>query len=779
VIGADISDSGIIGFDFLKAHGCVLDLGQRSFKFMGVEIPSVDTEDKDEDNLIAQVKEDTEIPAKSEMILEVEMNNHNLTKKFMILEPKENFEEKYCLKMAAILVDTEQPKFVRILNPQDTPVRIFQGTKVATAQVAEKVLDIALEEEEENMLSNTYVRSIGDVIPAQLNNDTKLSANGNEELPENLQDLYERSIKGLTAEESSIVKKLLNQHAAAFQKNSEDLGQLKPEFGEHVIPTGDAIPIKQAPRRTPLAFKGAEEEEIAKMLRMDVIRPSTSPWASPVVLVRKKDGSIRYCIDYTKLNRVVSTISYPLPRIDDCIDSLNGAISFSSMDLACGYWQIPVKESDKHKTAFTTKSGLFEFNKMPFGITNAPSSFERCMEMVLRNCQWKTCLVYLDDIIVFGKSFEEHVQRLGQVLDRLIHAGLKLKPSKCHFFKEQLVFLGHMITKNGVTTDPTKIEALSKWPRPKSLKDVRSFLGFCSYYRRYVQNFADISEPLASLTRKENKFEWTSKTESSFQALKEALISAPMLAYPKDEGIFILDTDGSNTGIGGVLSQIQHSNLSEFANRTLTDLEKKYKGEEKVISFGSKILTKEERNYCVTRKELLAVVYFLKQYRHYLLGRQFIVRTDHHALKWIFQLKDPTGQIARWQERLTDYNFEIIHRPGKKHGNADGLSRRPEDENTAESVVPCGPCKKCLKQELPAEEVVNAVQTRQSTAKANAAPPTPMENCDENSWMPSYTNSQMQLMQSEDPDISPIFKAKTDGNVRMSANFMTDKSPAM
>jgi transposase InsO family protein len=785
VIGADISDPGIIGFDFLEAHGCLLDLGRKRLEVKGVEVPCIrDTEkEKIQVKYIAQVKSDIIVPEGSEAVVEVELQMSDLVPEVLVLEPRHSFEEKYCLKMAAVMIQTGRPMFVRVMNTSDLPIKIYQGTRVADAEPVEQILKIGSEEDIDNMLSNMTIRKVGNVLTSQAPEKNCMHPSKSEqmEIPEYLTDLFKRSTEGMTAEQAAQVKNLLINNAGAFQKNKEDLGKLNSKFGVHEIPTGDAAPIKQAPRRTPIAFKGAEQEEIEKMLRMDVIRPSTSPWASPVVLVRKKDGSTRFCVDYTKLNKFVTSISYPLPRIDECIDSLSGATSFSSMDLACGYWQIPVKESDKAKTAFATKSGLYEFNQLPFGLTNAPSTFERCMEMVLRHCQWKTCLIYLDDIICFGNSFQQHLERLNEILQKLIEAGLKLKPSKCHFFREKLVFLGHMVTKDGVTTDPAKLEALSEWPPPKNIKDVRAFLGFCSYYRRYVKNFAEISEPIAYLTRKEHKFMWTKEADQAFQNLKQALMNAPILAYPQDEGLFVLDTDASEFGIGAVLSQIQTSDITQFPRKTLSDLEKKFNGEEKVISFGSRILTKEERNYCVTRKELLAIVYFLRSYRHYLLGRKFIIRTDHHALQWIFKLKDPTGQTARWQERLTDYDFEIIHRPGLKHGNADGMSRRPwHCSSTEPSQPPCGPCRKCQKQDSQPQETLAAIQTRQ-TKKLNASncqKQNAEKSCTE-SWLQSYSNEDLQFKQQSDPDLAPVISWKEESAERPDHTSVVSASPAM
>jgi hypothetical protein len=406
----------------------------------------------------------------------------------------------------------------------------------------------------------------------------------------------------------------------------------------HHIDTGDHRPIKQSPRRPPISMESAEEIEVDKMLQQGVVKPSESPWASPVVLVKKKDGSIRFCVDYRKLNDVTRKDAYPLPRIDDSLDCLSGATWFCTLDLLSGYWQVPVAEKDMEKTAFVTKSGLYEYLVMPFGLTNAPATFERLMERVLRGLQWRKCLVYIDDIIIFGKDFTETLANLRCVFLRLREAHLTCKPKKCEMFKKEVNFLGHVVSGDGIKCDPRKTDAVRNWPTPTNLKEVRSFLGLASYYRRFIQDFATISAPLTELTKKNVKFHWTEVQEQAFQRLKDKLCSEPVLAYPTADGFFILDTDASNYGIGAVLSQVQ--NVNE---------------EPRVIAYASKTLSDSQKAYCTTWKELLAVVYFVKHFRRYLYGRRFLLRTDHAALVWLLNFKNPEGIVARWITALTSY----------------------------------------------------------------------------------------------------------------------------
>ena len=328
------------------------------------------------------------------------------------------------------------------------------------------------------------------------------------------------------------------------------------------------------------------------------------------------------------------------------------------MDLNSGFWQVEFHQSDREKTAFSTHQGLYQFVVMPFGTVKKPSTFERLLEDALRGLHWQECILYMDDIIVPGSCFVECIKRLTNVFERLIHANLKLKPSKCVFFQKRVKFLGHIVSEEGICTDPDKISAVRNWPIPINVKQVRSFVGLASYYRRFVRGFAKIARPLHKICEKGVKFSWTDECDTAFRALKVALTSSPILTYPIPGKTFILDTDAIQTAIGAVLSQ-------EFDEK------------EQVIAYTSKALNKAEQSYYVTRKELLAVVFSFKHFHSYLYGQHVLLRTDNSAVSRMRNLKNPTGQTARWLQELGTYELTVVHRPGQMHVNADALSRIP------------------------------------------------------------------------------------------------------
>ena len=428
----------------------------------------------------------------------------------------------------------------------------------------------------------------------------------------------------------------------------------------HINVLPDTKPIKLHPYRLPLAKRKDAEKEIKAMAEQDLIEPSTSPWSSPAIIVPKKNGGVRFCIDYRRLNQVTIPDSMPLPRCDDSLDALGGSKWFSTLDLRSGFHQLGLTKESRPYTAFCTPgSGLWQFKVVPFGARNSPAVFERLMEKAFAGLTYRTLLIYLDDIIVYGKTFDIHLQNLEEVFQRLAEANLKLNPEKCVFFHTQVSFLGHLVSESGISVDPEKTRAVQNWPVPRNVTEVRSFIGLCSYMRRFISGFSSICKPLHLLTQKDHTFEWTDECQKAFDTLKTALTTAPILGFPQEsQGEFIVDCDASNDALGAVLSQVQD-------------------GQERIISYYSKCFSKSERRYCTTRKELLAVVSSIKHYHHYLYGRHFKVRSDHGSLQWLMKFRICEGQLARFLETLSTYDFTIEYRAGLRHNNADSLSRRP------------------------------------------------------------------------------------------------------
>ncbi|GFX89646.1 retrovirus-related Pol polyprotein from transposon 17.6 [Trichonephila clavipes] len=409
------------------------------------------------------------------------------------------------------------------------------------------------------------------------------------------------------------------------------------------------------------------------------------------VTVRKKDGSTRFCVDYRRLNDVTKKDSYLLPRIDDTLDTLASNTWVSTLDLKSGYWQVELHPDDKEKTAFTTGQGLWQFKVMPFGLCNAPATFKRLMETVLGGLSYEACLVYLDDIIISI-----------QVL-----------------FQPEVTYLGHIISAEGVRTDPDKISAVKDWNCKTDVHQLRSFLGLCTYYRKFEKNFSTIAKPLHKLTEAKQKFIWMVDCNNAFNKLKNALTSAPVLAYPEIGKQFILDTDASHESIGVVLSQ-------------------EIDGQERVITYFSKCLSKPERNYCVTRKELLAIVKAVEHFHPYLYGRRFLLRTDHDSLTWLLNLKNSESQIARWIQRLLEYDVEIRHRKRSAHGNADALFER--------ASAPCPEsCKYCSRIEKNFGVIVPIV--RQVTTPSTSA-------------LDPWSDESVRKDQLDVPEIKPIIEFK-------------------
>ncbi|GJZ67516.1 putative reverse transcriptase domain-containing protein [Tanacetum coccineum] len=446
----------------------------------------------------------------------------------------------------------------------------------------------------------------------------------------------------------------------------DDLPGLPPsrqvEFRIELVP--GAAPVARAPYRLAPSELKELSDQLKELLEKGFIRPSSSPWGAPVLFVKKKDGSFRMCIDYRELNKLTVKNRYPLPRIDDLFDQLQGSSVYSKIDLRSGYHQLRIREEDIPITAFRTRYGHYEFQVMPFGLTNAPAVFMDLMNRVCKPYLDKFVIVFIDDILIYSKNKEEHEKHLKIILELLKNEQLFAKFSKCDFWLESVQFLGHVINNKGVHVDPAKVEAIRNWSAPTTPKEVRQFLGLAGYYRRFIEGFSLISKPLTKLTEKNKKYEWGTEEDEAFQTLKEKLCSAPILALPEGTENFVVYCDASHKGFGAVLMQ-----------------------REKVIAYASRQLKKHEENYTTHDLELGAVVFALRLWRHYLYGTKCTVFTDHKSLQYILDQKELNMRQRRWIELLSDYDCEIRYHPGKANVVADALSRKDREPIRVRSLV--------------------------------------------------------------------------------------------
>jgi hypothetical protein len=405
------------------------------------------------------------------------------------------------------------------------------------------------------------------------------------------------------------------------------------------------------------------DKQVTELIQKGLVQESMSPCAVPALLTPKKDGTWRMCTDSRAINRITIRYRFPIPRLDDMLDVLAGARYFSKIDLRSGYHQIRIRDGDEWKTAFKTRDGLYEWKVMPFGLSNAPSTFMRLMNTVLRPYIGKFVVVYFDDILIFSKGREEHLQHLRMILGVLRREKLYANLKKCRFMQESLVFLGFVISADGVKMDPEKVRAILEWPSPRSITEVRSFHGLATFYRKFIRNFSSIVAPVTDCT-KGREFSWAKEAEESFQYLKKKVTEAPVLALPDFEKVFEVDCDASHVGIGAVLSQ-----------------------EGKPIAFFSEKLNDVRKKYSTYDIEFYAIVQALRHWKHYLVPKEFVLFTDHIALKYLNTQKKLNTRHAKWVSFLQGYNFFLKHKSGKQNQVVDALSRRVVLLNIMETEV--------------------------------------------------------------------------------------------
>lgn len=700
---------GILGLDAMENLGLVVDLANRTIR-CGMEVvkeikvvsqvasfqelsgekngqelnekpdcrdtgPIVELDIETRANKV-RVCEDTRIPARSQTVVRC-MIVGKWTGQIAIVEP--SWPDKGFWRAGRCISNVSNKRiWIPVVNLDEQEIMLSKSEAVGTALTWKESTDAAHREMKVDVASTTEQ---------------------SEEVRRTLERLLQEKLDHLSEPKAVGLRNLVMSYIDVFQNPAENrLGCTTDTY--HRIDTGEARPIAKAPYRVPYHQKEVLKELIEDMLDKEIIVPSDSPWSAPIVLVRKKtaDGSekYRFCTDFRGLNSVTKVPSYPLPNIHETLEGLGQSNWFTTLDLAAGYHQIRVAEEDQAKTAFSTPDGHYHYKRMAFGLAGAPATFQILMDRVLAGIKGEMCYVYLDDVIVYSRSMEEHVARLEHVLQRLRKANLRINLEKCHFAKESVKYLGHIVSRSGVQPDPDKISAVRAYKIPQNVKEVRAFLGLVGYYRRFIREFAETARPLTQLTKQDREFSWGTEEQRSFERLRNALCSEDVLAYPDFKLPFILSVDASGVALGAVLSQLQD-------------------GVERPIGYASRQLNAAERNYSATEKEMLAAVWATKYFRCYLYGRKFCLVTDHSALRWLLNVKDPSSRLARWQQRLAEFEYEAVYKPGKKHYNADALSRYVQPvvavEWTADKIKAaqlkdqgCQKIKSCGKYQLEADE---------------------------------------------------------------------------
>ena len=636
----------LLGNDFLSDFGAQLDFGQKTLNIEGHIIPLRPQRLTCESvSSLVRTTQRVTIPAQSYVEIPGQINRAQLIDQECIVQPLSNApilgeEPGLCLVESVVKVSQNHRIPVVVVNTTGRDYTLPSRSVIGLAEVIED--------------PEACIATVEEFIKSE---KAKSESHLSKSAPDDMPETQKADLSHVSEAQRQKIVELLEKNADLFAKSDADLG--KTHLVTAHIETGDAPPIKQSPYCLPFSQRKLVEEHIQKMLDAGIIQPSQSPWAAPIVIVGKKDGTKRFCVDYRALNKVTVKNSHPLPRIDDILASLDGAKYFTCLDLRSGYWQIPVDPRSRDKLAFTCFLGTFSPLSMPFGICNGPAFFSELMNKVLQGIQHKFALSYLDDVLIYSKTWDEHLEHIQVVFNRLRDAGLKLKMSKCEFLKQEVNYLGHVISASGIKPDLEKVKAIKTLAPPENAKDVRTLLGMSGFYRRFIPNFAKIAKPLTELTKKNRAFRWTEECQNAFETLRTALTQAPVLAFPDINKPYKLYTDASNYAIGAALVQ-----ESAFGER--------------VIQYLSHQLNETQQRWPIIEKEAYAIVYSIQKFRPYLLGSQFTVMTDHRPLKYLFSSPfSASPKIQRWAILLSEYGCDIHFISGAKNRVADGLSRLP------------------------------------------------------------------------------------------------------
>ena len=638
----------LVGTDWLRESGAVVDWEAENltFKREGGTVKIQTTIRRSQmRNIKVRAAESIVIPPLTQMLCTFQAKQIGFKSDDLnyYIHPRESMAEKGVFAAPGYNNIVNDTVSIMIANLKNVPSRINQNAIVAELEPCPHIMS-------HQLLATEQTPKTDEGEPTQSTEEIT-----NQVI--NLMDEMNINSESYNEEEFRAITKLITKHRKTFS-NTPGLCHLI----QHKIDTGDQEPIICQPYRVPYKLKPVVKEIIQDMLDKNLIRPSNSPWAFPVVMVPKPDGKWRMTVDYRKLNAIVPRDAFPLPRIDDHLTSLGDSKIFTVLDLVSGFWQIGVREEDKPKTAFICSEGLYEYERMPMGLSNSPATFQRLMQQVIpADARMFYALVYLDDIIIHSKTFMEHMTHLDDILTKVAAANLKIKPKKVSFAKNSVKYLGHLVTSEGVKPDPSRVEAIANWKCPENLKELRSFVQLVNYYRQYIRGFAKIASPLYDLMKKDNNFNMGEKETEAFQELRTALLSETILKRPDWSLPFVLQTDASIKGLGVVLAQRDKV------------------GNEHVIGYASRSLSAEEKPWGTHEWEALALIWGAEYFRNYLYAQHFVVESDNLDLTW---LRNSTkgGRLLRWGLRLSEFDFTIKHRKGSQNGNADALSRMPLGE---------------------------------------------------------------------------------------------------
>ena len=650
----------ILGLDFLESNKCKIDYESNSLTSRSAQpiISFCSTSSDFKFNLgLARAVEEVTIPPFHAALVPIRLSKvpNNLT---VLLEPVTNLASTHYLAgTRSIITSHNHRAYFKILNPMPTPSKIHKAQVIGKLHSVDNIYDVENNQNEQCPSVNVTAAKTT-ACPSE----TSPSDEDYIKIAKQLQIPFDSCM--LPDDQKRKLMIFLGKNSDVFAKDSSDIGCTHLHY--HRIETGDHPPYRQRPYRQSPQNIEIIQQHVQQMLKDGIITESNLTWAAPVVFVsKKKTKEMRFAIDYRGLNARTQVINFPIPDLQDALDSVGTAQSkiFSVIDLKSSFWQIPLHPETADRSAFITHDGCYQFTRVPYGIINGPMAFQMLMSKVLRGINFKFALVFIDDILCHSATIDQHLDHLSAIFQRLRHANLKLNPKKC-----QVEYLGHILSENGIEANSDKTDIVRNFPRLRTRKqEIKSFLGLTNFYRGYVKDYSKIAYPLNKLLKKDIRLKWTDECDAAFKFLKEALTSPPILAFPNLNKSFRIAVDASNFAIGYILSQINDDNL------------------EVVIAYGGRSLRGTELNWSVTEKEGLALVEAVKTYHPYLANTSFEVFTDHISLTWLQKIKLATGRLARWSLSLQEYNFKITHRPGIRNQNADSISRIPYNDAETQS----------------------------------------------------------------------------------------------